>query len=27
MPNSVQILREVDSILEILRVIKENDVP
>jgi len=27
MPNSVQILREVDSILEILRVIKENDIP
>ena len=27
MPNSVQILREVDSILEILRVIKENDTP
>ena len=27
MPNSAQILREVDSILEILRVIKENDLP
>jgi len=27
MPNSVQILREVDSILEILRVIKEKDIP